>query len=146
VSAFLSVVTILGIIPGVFYLGPMPAEADAVTLCVPGLGPLQRVRDGLSPEQAELALVHEDIHASQCRAHGAVWFARQTSSPRGRLALEVQALCAEATLLSRRGGDGERLVSRTVEALVSDYFHDGSLDRGEIGVAVAAACGPVLGD
>ena len=145
-GVLLALVTILGIIPGVFYVGPMPADADAVTLCVPGLGPLQRVRDGLSHEQAELALVHEDVHASQCRAHGALWFARQTSSTQGRLAMEVQALCAEASLLSRRGDDGERLVSRTVEALVSDYFPDGSVDRGEIAVAVAAACGPLLGD
>jgi hypothetical protein len=123
----------------------MPADADGVTICLPGVGPLQRVREGLPGEQEELAFIHEGIHADQCRASGALWYARQAVSPLGRLELEAQALCGEAAVLSRRGGDVDRLVDWTLTRLVTDYFEDGAVPGWAIADAVDRACTDQLG-
>ncbi len=136
--------SILLVIPSVFYVIPLPEEADGLTLCLPGLGPLQRVREGLPPAQEELAYIHEGVHAEQCRANGALWYARRTLSPQGRLTLEAQALCQEVSVLSRRGGDPGRLVDAAVAALVSDYFEEGRVSGWEAAAAVEQACGPSI--
>lgn len=132
------------VVPSVFYLAPLPDNADGVTICVPGLGPLQRVREGLSGDQEELAFIHEGVHAEQCKTHGALWYARQTITARGRLMLEAQALCAEAALRSRRGADGQRLMDGTVAGLVSDYLEEGEVPGWEIAAAVNGACRDVV--
>src|SRR6056297_1044728 len=99
----LGVGSLLLLVPAVFFIMPMPHDVDAVTLCLPGVGPLQRFRDGLEGQHEELVFIHENVHAEQCRAFGPAWYAKQAVSQPGRLALEAPALCAEVSLLSRRG-------------------------------------------
>lgn len=144
--ALLAFGSLVFLIPAVFFLIPMPREADAVTLCLPGVGPLQRFRDGLRDEHEELAFIHENVHAAQCRAFGAVWYARQAVTPAGRLALEAPALCGEVAVLSRRGEDHARLRDRTVEMLMSGYLDRAGVPRREISAAVDRACGGSMGD
>lgn len=137
--------SLLLLIPAVFFLIPMPHEADAVTLCLPGVGPLQRFRDDLEGEHEELVFIHEQVHAAQCRAFGPVWYGRQALSPAGKLALEAPALCQEVAVLSRRGEDPDRLRERTVEILASGYLHRSGVSRREISAAVDRACGSSVG-
>lgn len=144
--ALLAVGSLLLLIPAVFFVLPLPPDVDAVTLCVPGMGPLQRFREGLEEEQEELVHVHERVHAEQCRAFGAAWYARKAMTPSGRLTLEASALCAEVAMLSGRGEDPGRLRDWTLEALLSGYLERGVVPRSEIAAAVDQACGPSMGD
>lgn len=134
------------VVPGVFYLVPLPADTDGLTVCLPGLGPLLRVRDDLSPEQEELVYIHEGVHAAQCRRYGSLWYARRASTPQGRLLLEAQALCAEALTLFRRGADAGHLRDGTVAGLVSDYFDGGQVPGWRIAAAVDGACREMVSD
>jgi hypothetical protein len=131
------------VIPAVFSLVPISPDADAVTLCLPGIGPLQRFADGLRGEREELAYIHEHVHMKQCQSFGATAFARLLVTPHGRLALEAPALCAEVAVLSIRGADRDRLMAWTVETLVTEYFDDGEVGRREIADAVNGVCGGV---
>ncbi len=140
----LAVASVLLVIPAVFRVLPMPPEADALTLCLPGIGPLHRFADDLSGMQEELTYVHESVHARQCRSFGATWFARMAATPQGRLQMEVQALCAEADVLRQRGADPVRLVDDTVETLALGYFLGGKVPRTEIAEAVDVTCGQRL--
>ncbi len=142
----LAAVSVLLLVPMVFYLVPIPPEAAAVTLCLPGIGPLQRFGDDLPREQEERMYIHEGVHADQCQRFGATWYARRVATPEGRLTLEAQALCAEVAMLSRRGSDPQGLRDRTVEILATEYFEDGSVPRSDIAAAVDGACGLVLSD
>lgn len=147
VSIFLlAAASVLLLIPTVFFLVPISPDADGVTLCLPGIGPLQQFRDGLQGEREEVVYIHESVHADQCRMFGAAWYALRTATPHGRLTLEAQALCAEAAVLARRGASRERLLDRTVETLASGYFEDGVVPRMDISAAVDGACGGVPGD
>jgi hypothetical protein len=139
----LAAASVLLLVPTVFYLVPIPPEAAAVTLCLPGIGPLQRFREGLPRQQEERMYIHEGVHADQCQRFGATWYARRAATPKGRLTLEAQALCAEVAVLSRRGSDLQVLRDRTVEILATEYFEDGSVQRRDIAVAVDGACGVV---
>lgn len=136
----LGAVSLLLLVPAVFFLIPLPHDVDAVTLCLPGVGPLQRFRDGLEGQYEELVFIHEKVHAEQCRAFGPARYARQVVTQSGRLALEAPALCAEVAVLSRRGEDHARLVDRTVEALMSGYLERGRVPRRDISAAVDRAC------
>jgi len=139
----LAAVSVLLLIPTVFYVIPIPPDADAATLCLPGLGPLQRFREGLQGEREERTYIHEGVHADQCRKFGATWYAQRTVSPEGRLTMEAQAFCAEVAVLSRRGADAQRLLDWTVETLATEYLEDGSLARQDIALAVDGACAGV---
>ena len=88
-----------------------------------------------------MAYIHEGVHAAQCRMFGATWYARQATTPGGRLSLEARALCAEADVLALRGGDRERLRDWIIVTLESDYFDDPQIPRSEIVAAVDGACG-----
>jgi len=145
-AAFLVIITFLLVIPVVFSLVPISPEAEAVTLCLPGIGPVQRFTEHLSEQQEELVYLHEGVHADQCRELGATWFARKVTNPQGRLALEVQALCAEANMLSLRGADRRWQVDRTIEILASEYFSEGDIGRREITAAVERSCGTTMGE
>jgi hypothetical protein len=142
----LAVASVVLLIPTVFYVVPIPPHANAITLCLPGIGPLQRFRDDLLGEEEERTYIHEGVHADQCRRYGATWYARQIGSPEGRLTLESQALCAEVTVFSRRGADPGRLLDWAEETLASEYFDDGSVSRDDVALAVEAACAEVSGD
>ena len=142
----LAAVSLVLLIPSVFYLMPIPKGAEALTLCLPGVGPLQRFQDALHPSQEELTFVHEAAHAEQCRSLGAVRYARQAVTAQGRLRLETQALCAETAVLARRGADGGRLRAWTVETLRDEYFEDGSVTEQEISEAVDQRCGTSMAE
>jgi len=135
-----AVASVLLLVPAVFYLLPIPQEADAATLCLPGIGPLQRFREDLRAEQEEQTYIHESVHAAQCRSLGATSYARRAATPAGRLILETEALCAEVAFLTKRGGDRERLLAWTVETLETEYFDGASLRRRDIVAAVEKAC------
>lgn len=136
----LAVASLVLLIPTVFYVIPLSSGAAAVTLCLPGIGPLQRFGDDLRGEEEERTYIHEGMHADQCRRYGATWYARQIASPEGRLTLEAQALCAEVAVFSRRGSDPQRLLDWAVETLATEYFGDGSVPLEDIVVAVKGAC------
>ena len=68
--SLLGAVSLLLLVPAVFFVIPMPDDVDGVTLCLPGVGPLQRFRDGLEGQHEELVFIHERVHAEQCRAFG----------------------------------------------------------------------------
>jgi hypothetical protein len=140
-AALLLAVSILVVVPAVFSLIPIPPEADGLTLCIPGVGPLQRFDESLHEDEEELVFIHERVHAEQCREWGALRFVRRLVDPESRLAMEAQAFCAETAVLALRGADREPLLHRTVDALATGYFPDGEVSRAEIVAAVGAACG-----
>ena len=142
----LAAVTVLLLVPTVFYVIPISPDAAAATLCLPGIGPIQRFRDDLHGEQEERTYIHEGVHADQCRRFGVTLYNRRTATPEGRLPLEAEALCAEVAVLSRRGADPQRLVDWTVESLATEYFDDGSVSRRDIASAVDGACGSVTAE
>jgi len=117
------------IVPLAFFLIPVPADADGVTICLPALGPLRQYSDDLSPGDRAAVRVHEAVHADQCRELGAVEYARTYLDAEGRLGLEAEAYCAEVAVLGLRGEDPVRVVDRTVETLFTEYRHDP--DRGD---------------
>ena len=132
----LGVLSVLVVIPSVFLLLPLSPEADAVTLCLPGIGPLQQFRQDLEGEQEEVVYIHESVHAEQCRWLGATQYAKRNGTLSGRLTLEAEAFCAEVEVLSGRGAARDRLVDRTVETLVTSYFEGDPMPRSEIQAAV----------
>lgn len=145
-AVLLLATSVLVVIPAVFSLVPIPPEADGLTLCIPGIGPLQRFDDDLAGEREELAYIHEGVHAEQCRSWGALWFVGRLTTPRGRLALEAEAFCGEAAVLTLRGADRDHLIDRTIDVLAGEYFPEGEPGRGEIARAVEAACGGRRGE
>ena len=142
----LAAMSLVLLIPVVFLLVPVSPQADAVTLCVPGIGPLQQFREDLEGELEEVVFIHEGVHAEQCRWLGAAQYAGLYATPAGRLELEAEAFCAEVEVLSGRGAERERLLDRTVETLATSYFEDGQVPRTEIWAAVDLACGGSLAD
>jgi hypothetical protein len=145
-AAFLVIITFLLVIPVVFSIVPISAEAEAVTLCLPGIGPVQRFTEDLSGQQEERVYLHEGVHAEQCRELGATWFARKVTNPQGRLAMEVQALCAEANMRALRGADRQREVDLAIEILATEYFSEGDVGLQEITVAVERSCGVTMSE
>jgi len=139
------VVSVLIVVPAALYVLPFSPQGGSATLCLPGIGPLQRFGSGARAGQDAQAGIHEGVHARQCRRFGASSYAQQVATPQGRLALEAEALCEEAAVLSRRGADRERLLDLTVETLATEYFRDGSVARREIALAVDTACGGIIG-
>ncbi len=135
------VIGLVVVIPSVFLLLPFSAQADAVTLCLPGIGPLQQFSEDLEGEQEEVVYIHESVHAEQCRWLGATQYAKRYSTLSGRLALEAEAFCAEVEVFSGRGAARNRLIERTVETLVTSYFESDRMPRSEVRAAVETACG-----
>ncbi len=139
-------ISVVVVIPSVFLLLPFSAQADAVTLCLPGIGPLQQFSEDLEGEQEEVVYIHESVHAEQCRWLGATQYAKLYGTLSGRLALEAEAFCAEVAVLSGRGAVRERLIDRTVETLVTSYFEGDQMPRSEVLAAVKTACGAMHAD
>jgi len=133
------------IVPLAFFLIPVPADADGVTICLPALGPLRQYSDDLSPGDRAAVRVHEAVHADQCRELGAVEYARTYLDAEGRLGLEAEAYCAEVAVLGLRGEDPVRVVDRTVETLFTEYRHDPGLRRVDVARIVETRCAPVDG-
>ena len=136
----IAAVSLVLLIPVVFFLVPLAPEVDAMTLCLPAVGPLHRFRDDLGAHEEEVVYLHERIHAEQCHRLGATGYARMASSAGGRLKLESEALCAEVKMLVLRGRDRDELMEWMMDALEGEYFRPGEVSRREIEVAVQWSC------
>jgi hypothetical protein len=77
-------------------LSPFPKRAEGLTLCYPGVGPVQRFNPDLSNSALARTRAHEDAHAAQCLRDGAIWHFVRGAFPSKRLASEAEAYCAEA--------------------------------------------------
>ncbi len=144
--AALGTFSLFVVIPAVFLTLPVSPRADAVTLCLPGIGPLQQFSEDLEGEQEEVVYLHESVHAEQCRQLGAARYASWYGTPARRLELEAEAFCEEVEVLSLRGAVRERLMEQTVETLMTSYFADGQMPRSDVWAAVDLACGGSLAD
>jgi hypothetical protein len=142
----LAAMSLVVLVPAIFLLLPVSPKADGVTLCVPGIGPLQQFRDDLDEKQEEVVFIHEAAHAEQCRWLGAARYAKLYGSASGKLELEAEAFCAEIEVLSLRGAARDRLMDQAVETLMTGYFDDGQWTRSEVSTAVDLACGGSLAD
>ncbi|HEY4733071.1 MAG TPA: hypothetical protein VIH53_00840 [Gemmatimonadaceae bacterium] len=83
---------------------PIPKMEEAITLCYPVIGPVQRFNRDLSGSALARTRAHEAAHATQCRTDGAIWHFVRGALPRQRLALEAEAYCAEANFEIAKGG------------------------------------------
>lgn len=127
-------------IPLAFFLGPVPAGADAITLCLPGIGPVQQFAEGLSGELEEIVTIHELMHVQQCRSMGATAWYLTYGTREGRMRLEAEAYCAEIAFLARRGADPEAVLAPRVEILHAGYGNDGTLSKDEVRALMRASC------
>lgn len=127
-------------IPLAFLLAPVPAGADAITLCLPGIGPVQQFAEGLTGELEEIVTIHEMMHVQQCRSMGAAAWYLTYGSREGRMRLEAEAYCAEIEFLARRGADPEALLAPRVEILHAGYGNDGILSRDHVQDLMRASC------
>lgn len=139
---FLSIVVAVPVIPAAFLLLPMPSGADGITLCLPGVGPLQQFADGLEEDLDEMVHIHERVHAEQCERLGSWSYARTYLHDEGMMALEAEAFCAEARTLALRGLDTGPWVSRIIETLYYDYPHSGEVEYADVLRVVGAWCPP----
>lgn len=136
-----SIVGTFAVVPIAFTLLPVPAGADAVTLCFPGIGPLQQFSGDLSDELEEVVMVHERVHAEQCRSMGATAWAARYQTLHGRIELEAEAFCAEIDLLASRGIDREDLLEPRVEILHHGYRTGDAYSEAEVREIMRATCG-----
>jgi hypothetical protein len=83
---------------------PVPREEEALTLCYPVVGPVQRFNPDLSDSELARTRAHEAAHATQCRHDGAIWHFVRRVHPSQRLAAEAEAYCAEAKFGVSIGG------------------------------------------
>lgn len=139
---FLSIVVAVPIIPAAFLLLPMPSEADGITLCLPGIGPLQQFQEGLDEDLDEMVHIHERVHAEQCHRLGSLKYAQTYLHDEGMIALEAEAFCAEARTLALRGLETGPWVSRIIETLYYDYPHSDKVEYTDVLRIVAAWCPP----
>jgi hypothetical protein len=83
---------------------PVPRREEALTLCYPLVGPVQRFNPDLSDSELARTRAHEGAHAAQCRRDGAIWHFVRRVLPGQRLAAEAEAYCAEANYGISSGG------------------------------------------
>jgi hypothetical protein len=83
---------------------PVPRGEEAMTMCYPIVGPVQRFNPDLSESSLARARAHEAAHATQCRRDGAMWHFVRGALPDHRLAVEAEAYCAEANYEVAKGG------------------------------------------
>lgn len=128
-------------LPLAFFAAPVPAGADAMTLCLPGVGPVRQFAEGLSGELEEIVEVHELMHVQQCRSMGAAGWYVAYGSPEGRMRLEAEAFCAEIDFLVRRGAtDSEALLEPRARILQAGYGNDDTLSLDEVRALLRASC------
>src|SRR4051812_15745262 len=96
---------------------PFPKSAEALTLCYPFVGPVQRFNADLSGSALGRTRAHENVHAAQCRRDGAIWHFVQGAFPSKRLATEAAAYCAEASYGVSNGGTARLEYARIQDEL-----------------------------
>ena len=98
-------------------LFPLPQRAEGLTLCYPGVGPVQRFNPNLSDSALARTRAHEAAHANQCRRDGAIWHFVRGVVPSQRLAAEAEAYCAEANFGVAKGGEARLEYARIQDEL-----------------------------
>jgi len=96
---------------------PFPQREEGLTLCYPGVGPVQRFNLDLSGAALARTRAHEDAHAAQCRRDGAIRHFVRGAFPSKRLAAEAEAYCAEANFAVSKGGDARLEYARIQDEL-----------------------------
>lgn len=127
-----------------FRIVPIPADTDAMTLCFPITGPVQRFRKDIEPEYLPLIQAHEAVHAEQCRRMGAIDYFTNSQNAHGRISSEAEAYCAELRLQVGQGYDAGQLVNGMVDAMRMGYGTEGGVSVAEIRVLLAAYCGELV--
>ena len=118
------------VLAGLFVL-PFPKNADAITLCVPVLGPVQRFNERASPEERRITRIHEAVHARQCLDEGAAKYLLASLNDAARITHEAQAYCAEVLDVRRRGAESGPAVRFAIAALSLGY-RNRSLDTSRV--------------
>jgi hypothetical protein len=118
---------------------PVPKGEEAMTMCYPIVGPVQRFNPDLSESSLARTRAHEAAHATQCRRDGAMWHFVRGTLPNQRLAVEAEAYCAEANYEVAKGGRARLEYARAQdemrEMLWFRRLSDDSLNR-----ALASQC------
>jgi hypothetical protein len=96
---------------------PVPKREEALTLCYPVVGPVQRFNRHLSDSELARTRAHEAAHAIQCRRDGAIWHFVRRVLPGQRLAAEAEAYCAEANYGVSEGGQARLEFARIQDEL-----------------------------
>jgi hypothetical protein len=103
---------------------PVPRKEEALTLCYPVFGPVQRFNPDLSDSELARTRAHEAVHAIQCRRDGAIWHFVRRVRPSQRLAAEAEAYCAEAKFGVSIGGQARLEYARIQDELREmPWFH-----------------------
>lgn len=103
---------------------PVPRKEEALTLCYPVFGPVQRFNPDLSDSELARTRAHEAAHAAQCRRDGAIWHFVRRVLPSQRLAAEAEAYCAEAKFGVSIGGHARLEYARIQDELREmPWFH-----------------------
>lgn len=139
-----AVITVLagGGLLGLAALLPLPPGLEASTLCYPIVGPVTRIASDLADSARQLAVAHEEAHAEQCRALGALRIYAQQVSPRRRAMLELQAFCAEVRVERGWGRSHAEARERVLDELASGYRWFRGLPAGELAARFDATCPP----
>jgi hypothetical protein len=98
-------------------VSPFPQKEEGLTLCYPVVGPVQRFNADLSGAALARARAHEGAHAAQCRRDGAIRHFVRGAFPSQRLAVEVEAFCAEASFGVANGGSARLEYARIQDEL-----------------------------
>ena len=103
-----------------FWMQPYSAGQEGATVCLPIIGPAQRFNPDIPDSTLRGVLVHENVHAVQCRRNGFFGQLFRTQRTLGRLGIEAEAQCAEARWHRARGEDPRRLFLFAADALTYD--------------------------
>lgn len=113
-------------------------EALAWTEC-PWFGaPQVTVTSRVSAEDSAPVRRHEETHAAQCRALGALRYWMKNLSAAGRLALEAPAYCAGARARIAQGEDSARVRERLLDDALAAFA--GLMDSTAVRTAIASSC------
>ena len=136
----LGVVLVVCLFLTAFRVVPLPAGMDAITMCFPITGPVQRFSREIEPERRELVQVHEGAHAAQCKRLGALAYLTSSRSARGRLELEAEAFCAELRVHAGHNINTEQMSRDMAHALFTGYRNEQRVSENEIQGMLQKTC------
>jgi hypothetical protein len=115
----------------------------ATTTCPFSGEPVITISRDVVPIDATPVLVHEEVHAAQCRSLGPWRYRWENLSGSGKLALEAPAYCAGAMVRIHMGQDSARVRVRLIE---NAYEALGGLaDSATIRRSLQQACPAIMG-
>jgi hypothetical protein len=142
--ALLVVIGIFCLFLTAFRVLPIPEGLDAITLCFPVTGPVQRFSKNIEAERRQLVHIHEAVHAEQCRTMGPIRYLTTSRTAQGRLFFESAAFCAELRAQVKQGFDAEQLSTAMVHALFLGYGNKGTMSEPEIRAMFQKHCSDVV--